>query len=159
MTINLQNHAKLDPKPAELTGTGALATLATAPLDQDIAPDEVADFGYLFPNFSDSDSFLSETLSAISLDELAGFMAVGAEPDADRDSTLPPVFTYWGQFLDHELTARTDRDTMISTLEPAGPIGTHSDIESVLKNARTPRFDLDSTARGCHAGCSSARSG
>lgn len=144
MTINLQNHAKPDPKPANLTGTGVTATLATAPLDQDIAPDEVADFGYLFPDFSNLDAFLSETLSATALDELAQFMAVGADPDADRDSTLPPVFTYWGQFLDHELTARTDRDTVISTLEPASPIGAHADIESVLKNARTPRFDLDS---------------
>jgi len=144
MSINLQNHAKQDPKPAGLTGLGHVAAMAAAPLDQDIAPDEVADFGYLFTDFDNAEAFLSDTLPASALDELASFMNAGAGPDTDRDSTLPPVFTYWGQFLDHELTARTDRDTVISKLEPASPIGSHSNIEAVLKNARTPRFDLDS---------------
>ena len=43
--------------------------------------------------------------------------------DKNPDSKIPPVYTYWAQFIDHELTARTDRDENVSDirLDVAGP--------------------------------------
>jgi len=32
------------------------------------------------------------------------------------NSAIPPVYTYWGQFIDHDLTANTDRDESVSIL-------------------------------------------
>jgi hypothetical protein len=32
------------------------------------------------------------------------------------DSIIPPVFTYWGQFIDHDLTANTDRNSRVSDI-------------------------------------------
>ena len=33
----------------------------------------------------------------------------GEELQASGNSTIPAVYTYWGQFIDHDITARTDR--------------------------------------------------
>ncbi len=40
------------------------------------------------------------------------------EPGTDPalESTMPAVFTYLGQFIDHDITARTDRDTDLSRI-------------------------------------------
>jgi len=36
--------------------------------------------------------------------------APGAAVDAvEVNSTIPAVYTYWGQFIDHDMTANTDR--------------------------------------------------
>ena len=53
------------------------------------------------------------------LDALGNHMidAVAVPEDPAPDSTLPPVLTYWGQFLDHELTARTDRESEITSFQ------------------------------------------
>jgi hypothetical protein len=63
----------------------------------------------------------------------------------EGNSIVPPVYTYWGQFVDHDLTANTDRDSKISditkpTLEPLSP----GFVTSNLKNLRRPTLDLDS---------------
>jgi len=68
------------------------------------------------------------------------------------DSGLPPVLTYFGQFLDHELTARTDRFSGVSNIDPAKPSHSAAYIVRLLKNARTPRFDLDSVYGGLSVG-------
>lgn len=68
------------------------------------------------------------------------------DPDVNPDSAIPPVFTYWSQFIDHELTARTDRDESVSditvddaALKPAD----RRTVERALLNRRTPALELD----------------
>lgn len=61
------------------------------------------------------------------------------------NSTIPAVYTYWGQFIDHDMTANTDRTSAISDVtktpvEPADP----ALVAAKLKNLRRPTFDLDS---------------
>ena len=68
------------------------------------------------------------------------------DPLQPRDnSTIPPVYTYWGQFIDHDLTANTDRNTEITNitkpdLEPLEP----SFVVANLRNLRLPALNLDS---------------
>src|SRR5215207_5031189 len=59
------------------------------------------------------------------------------------ESTIPAIYTYWGQFIDHDVTAGTDTDTPEMGL--ASPIP-HSpdDVAATLRNLRRPRLDLDS---------------
>jgi len=123
------------------------------PAAGDIAVDEVADFGFLFPPDNDASAYLDDS-SVADLDKLGNLM-VPTEDEGTRatpDGTIPPVVTYWGQFLDHELTARTDRETEFSKIEKPEPIVSASGIEQKLKNARTPRFDLDSVYGGVPLG-------
>lgn len=61
------------------------------------------------------------------------------------NSTIPGIYTYWGQFIDHDLTANTDRDSTVSditspTLEPIPP----DEVTQKLENLRRPTLDLDS---------------
>jgi hypothetical protein len=44
-------------------------------------------------------------------------LAPGEGPlQSTGNSTIPPVYTYWGQFIDHDLTANTDRDAEVSNI-------------------------------------------
>jgi hypothetical protein len=58
------------------------------------------------------------------------------------ESTIPAVYTYWGQFIDHDVTAGTDTDTPEMGL--AWPIPHRpDDVTAMLRNLRRPRLDLD----------------
>ena len=107
-------------------------------------------FGYLFPELTTNpDCLLPE-----GQDTTRALLKLGkamAEPTMDVvDSSIPSVFTYLGQFIDHDLTARTDRETAASEIfAPDGnalPIVPRDPAEVVatLKNGRRPQLDLDS---------------
>jgi hypothetical protein len=143
---------------AEALRDGA-ETLARAlpPAGDDVAVDEVADFGFLFPPSDDPGDYVAADALA-ELDQLGTLMVpAGTDPSADPTpesppgTALPAVMTYWGQFLDHELTARTDRETAMSRIDDPTPLPA-PEVEAKLKNARSPRFDLDSVYGGSAVG-------
>ncbi|MCB0004808.1 MAG: hypothetical protein KDE04_00080 [Anaerolineales bacterium] len=70
-----------------------------------------------------------------------GKFAVTESPNA----AIPPIYTYWGQFIDHELTARTDRDESLSIQQDADCLlpTSRAEVVGLLQNGRTPDFDLD----------------
>ncbi|MGO9265694.1 MAG: peroxidase family protein [Candidatus Binataceae bacterium] len=65
------------------------------------------------------------------------------------DSTIPAIFTYLGQFIDHNITAQTDREIGVSRIST--PDGNVMDITPLLSkevveklvNGRRPHLDLD----------------
>ncbi|MGF1476990.1 MAG: heme peroxidase family protein [Geminicoccaceae bacterium] len=74
-----------------------------------------------------------------------------AEPCADdNDSDIPPLFTYLGQFIDHDITANTDREQ----IDPAGDRFNidridvapqpRDAVEQFKINLRKGRLELDS---------------
>ncbi len=159
MTLIIQSHGG-DRSAANPVARADITTDALIPEVGDTAVDEAADFGYLLPPSGDPGDYLPDDVLA-ELDELGNRMVPDvpnppppnpADPEVTPDSSLPPVLTYWGQFLDHELTARTDRETEISKIDTALPIRTSEQIEAELKNARSPRFDLDSVYGGLPVG-------
>ena len=83
---------------------------AHAGLDEESTP-----FDYLFDCLGDTYPAgnlpvepASEVVDAL---KALGSAMVDQPPDAEPDSAIPPVYTYWGQFVDHDVTANTDRDT------------------------------------------------
>ncbi len=81
---------------------------------------------------------------------VASLKALGAamvdQPDdpVDADSTIPPIYTYWGQFVDHDLTANTDRDDDLSITDlPLQPLQPEKVLRK-LRNLREPQLNLDS---------------
>jgi len=151
MSIRFQSHGGSE-KPSR-----SRQARAAPPAQNDIAVDERADFGYLLPPSSQTDDYLPESDATIADLDALGNAMVNTEVDDDAldasaDSSLPPVLTYWGQFLDHELTARTDRDSQITSITDPTPTHTANYIETALKNARSPAFDLDSVYGGTPIG-------
>jgi hypothetical protein len=126
---------------------------AGPPAGTDIAVDEQADFGYLMPPLDAPENYLPESGEIVGeLDQLGEIMVEAGVETPASDSVLPPVLTYWGQFLDHELTARTDREGDITSMMNAHPPVASSVVEGKLRNARSPRFDLDSVYGGSPIG-------
>jgi hypothetical protein len=117
------------------------------------AAEAVTDFDYLFPDLAqDPDSLLpaddpAETIAQLKTLGEAMIDAPTPVDPAQTNSTIPPVYTYWGQFLDHDITAKTDReapeletDITRDDFKPLPP----NFITEKLKNLRQPTFDLDS---------------
>jgi hypothetical protein len=152
MTILFQSHSGREKAKGPSPLTARAIARAAPPAVPDIAVDEQADFGYFVPPLDAPENYLPESQTTVNeLDGLGNLMIEAGGPGG-ADSTMPPVLTYWGQFLDHELTARTDRETVISKIENAHPPVPSSTVESTLRNARTPRFDLDSVYGGSPVG-------
>ena len=108
-------------------------------------------FNYLFPEAARSTPcLLPQTEVTVSgLRELGNLMAdqgCPGDPKASLDSKMDAVFTYFGQFIDHDITARTDRDGTVTALgkgEPIVPLNPDL-VVSKLRNGRRPQLDLDS---------------
>lgn len=114
-------------------------------------PDTMTPFRYMIET-DRAEDFLPVSLDTVrALDALGTAMALqpseGVDAqDSNPDSAMPPIFTYWSQFIDHELTARTDRDESVSDitvddaeLKPAD----RRKVERDLLNRRTPALELD----------------
>ena len=110
-------------------------------------------FGYMFPDAAASPECLlpvSER-TADALLELGNAMGdASTPPDPTLDSSIPAAFTYLGQFIDHDITARTDRDIGLSRITqadgrpiPIVPLNPTQVIKD-LRNGRRPQLDLDS---------------
>lgn len=110
----------------------------------------VTDFDYLFPELAgDPAALLPAGTAEVAATTVAALVALGdamieQAPPPPRNAPIPPVHTYWGQFVDHDLTAATDNDSVIgidvTPLTPMPP----ADVTALLKNARNPALNLDS---------------
>lgn len=69
----------------------------------------------------------------------------GNPPGQVGNSTIPPVYTYWGQFIDHDITANTDRQNSVTdlTIQPVQPVPP-GQVREGLRNLRQPALNLDS---------------
>jgi len=69
----------------------------------------------------------------------------GSELQTVGNSTIPPVYTYWGQFIDHDITLNTDSNKSVSdiTQSDLAPL-TPSFVTTHLRNGRQPALNLDS---------------
>lgn len=116
----------------------------------------------------DVDSVTSQTLTdallpasdpamVVTLLKELGTAMVESSDHSAGSSTIPPIYTYWGQFIDHDITAGTDRpgseaqsrwtadilDTSFAPVAPADVIGSNG-----IFNLRRPFLDLDSLYGG-----------
>jgi len=103
---------------------------------------------YLFPNLKDDPEAKlpagnsGEVIQA--LQDLADRMIEDSNVDtAEDNSTIPAGYTYWGQFIDHDITAienRLDVDIFNADFEPRSP----QEVVANMSNSRRPTLDLDS---------------
>lgn len=116
-------------------------------------------FDYIFEYLSCS----GDHLLPASVDTLHGLMALGSEmgmldpgeinpgqEHAELNSGIPAIYTYLGQFIDHDITARTDRNSPITDIgnydgNPGNIYPIAPDVVvNELRNGRRPQLDLDS---------------
>src|SRR5262245_44958987 len=117
----------------------------------DFDVDSATPFKFLVKEIGPEGQLLADASTVEALDKLGAAMvdpstSANQEPKPAQASTIPTVYTYWAQFLDHELTARTDRETKVSTIDVSAanltPVPRDS-VERNLLNRRTPAIELD----------------
>lgn len=80
-------------------------------------------FDYLFSKLKDAPNShlpgdpkkVVSDLNALGTNMIDNAPPVDADVKVRVNSTIPAVYTYWGQFIDHDLTANTDRDSKTAT--------------------------------------------
>lgn len=101
-------------------------------------------FDYLFPGLQNvPNALLPETTESVaSLTSLAQAMSEEAD-STERDSAIPGIYTYFGQFLDHEITYDRTSSAFGSLANPnLSPMSLET-IRGRMVNDRSPQFDLD----------------
>ena len=122
---------------AERAGEVALGFAVTAPL-------VLQDFDFLFPELQDDPAnLLPRSATTVRRLHELGLAMVDPGP-ATGDGKVPAVYTYFGQFVDHDITFET---TSISTAKLVAPGLTPLPLDRIrddLKNTRTAILELDS---------------
>jgi hypothetical protein len=108
---------------------------------------ETAPFDYMFPDLQASSDNLLPT-GAQTVEHLKRLGRAMSEPSdsAQRDSAIPAAYTYFGQFLDHEitLTLETAPGNLPSLNDPnLVPLPSADEVRKKLMNVRSPKLDLD----------------
>lgn len=107
------------------------------------------DFDYLFPGLvGDPAAHLPAGSEAEIADVVAALDGLGEamieQGPGGRNAPIPPIHTYWGQFVDHDLTAATDSDVgTVRITDPLVPQDADT-VRAALKNMRNPALNLDS---------------
>lgn len=116
---------------------GALMNMA-APAET--AGTDAQSFGYFFPDVPGVPGTDEATVDA--LKALAAAMVEATGDPAAADSSIAPIMTYFGQFIDHDITANTDRDAtidMTTTTSMTGATITPLDRGAVVQNVMNLR--------------------
>lgn len=108
-------------------------------------------FDYLFPDlarkFPDGHLPQDDVATVVKALLALGSAMVESADDArapELNSPIPAIYTYWGQFVDHDLTAATDSDLVINITDEQLPPVPPKDVVKKLENLRTPALNLDS---------------
>lgn len=142
-------NAQPGPLSPEQQKRGEVSAEAACGFDQGGHPNikeaTFGNFDYFFPSAPDVPH--SETMTG-DLDRLADLMIDQAPQEVDN-SEIPALFTYIGQFIDHDITAGTDRETAFSSVDiPDVSPKPRRDVAWNVANLRTGALDLDSLYGG-----------
>lgn len=108
-------------------------------------PADPTRFGYLFPQLqTDPASLLPESPATVADLVRLGRAMRDTASDNDHNAGVPAAYTYFGQFLDHDITLETVSAPLTQLLNPSLQPMTVANIESTLFNMRSATLDLDS---------------
>jgi nucleoid-associated protein YgaU len=128
-----QAHAALVERAAEVDLGFAVA-----------APATLQDFDFLFPELQDDPAKLLPR-SATTVRRLKELGRTMVDPGAATgDGTVPAIYTYFGQFVDHDITFETSSFQTADLLAPGLAPLPVARIRDELKNLRTASLELDS---------------
>lgn len=116
------------------TGMTSLVAIPADAASTTSCPPLGSGYGEMFPGLAPA-SWNVDDLRALSVAMIAPAdepTAPGAT-DPEDNNAIPAVYTYFGQFLDHDLTFDDRPDDLTTPTDP-----------SSLENGRTPQLDLDS---------------
>ena len=123
-------------------GVRALNASVRSPIAIAKVPD-LKRFDYLFPDLQDD----PRNLLDVKADTVKNLIALGKtmqDPSGGDDSDIPAVYTYFGQFVDHDITLEAESGKLGDIFAPGLRPAKLDAVRATLKNARTMTLDLDS---------------
>ena len=126
---------------------GVAAHVASVPFAFAAAqPVDLKDFDFLFPNLQDDpNNLLPEAATTVAnLVRLGKTMIDDSGNDPAGDSDISALMTYFGQFIDHDITLELASADLPTLTNPALTPLPLDQIRNTLKNARSATLDLDS---------------
>ncbi len=105
---------------------------------------ELTPFDYLFNKLQRDDCLLPAENPEETVRNLKSLAATMRDPDDGPalDSTIPAAYTYFGQFVDHDITLEA-QSQHINLADPALKPLPLNEVRETIKNSRTPQLDLD----------------
>ena len=140
--------------PDRLAREPAADRLKMAGMAVEVARDQPSTpFDYMFRTIVDDPANRlpqDDTPAVIaSLRALGAAMVEEQPPPAGGDSSVPPIYTYWGQFIDHDVTLTEDLDPAVADMtDPAFVPLAPDQVVATLRNLREPTLELDSVYEG-----------
>jgi hypothetical protein len=108
-------------------------------------PGYTQDFGFLFPELQeDPDNLLPERRQTREALVELGRTMLDTRAPGDEDPSIPAAYTYFGQFVDHDITFETASATLPDLIRPDLIPLPLDQIEDEIHNARTATLELDS---------------
>ena len=109
-------------------------------------PVDLKDFDFLFPDLqNDPNNLLPEAATTpANLVRLGKTMVDASGVDPAGDSDISALMTYFGQFIDHDITLELASADLPTLTNPALTPLPLDQIRDTLKNARSATLDLDS---------------
>ena len=109
-------------------------------------PVDLKDFDFLFPDLqNDPNNLLPEAATTVAnLVRLGKTMIDDSGNDPAGDSDISALMTYFGQFIDHDITLELASADLPTLTNPAMTPLPLDQIRDTLKNARSATLDLDS---------------
>ena len=126
---------------------GVAARVASVPFAFATAqPVDLKDFDFLFPDLqNDPNNLLPESTTTVAnLTRLGKTMIDNSGNDPAGDSDISALMTYFGQFIDHDITLELASADLPTLTNPALAPLPLDQIRDTLKNARSATLDLDS---------------
>ncbi|HYO63726.1 MAG TPA: heme peroxidase family protein [Pyrinomonadaceae bacterium] len=131
-----------EAREAVIRSLGELSPLAFAVA----RPVDLQDFDFMFRRLQSNPAFLlpEGRKTRDDLVRLGRAMRETRGDDPAGDSRIPAVFTYLGQFIDHDITLETVSAELNQLLDPGLKPLSLQEIQEKIRNARTATLDLDS---------------
>ena len=137
--VTLENFQAARAALAESSADVALGFAAARPV-------VTQDFGFLFPDLQDDPANLLPESRATrdALVELGRAMLDEGGDAGGGNSRIPAAYTYFGQFVDHDITLEAQSATLPELTDPDLVPLTLDEIRDDLQNGRTAPLELDS---------------
>ncbi len=110
-----------------------------------VEPLTTQDFGFLFPELHQNpDNLLPEARATRDNLVALGQVMIDDNPTNDDNADIPAAYTYFGQFVDHDITLDVVSADLPELTDPDLAPLPFDQIENQLQNARTATLELDS---------------
>jgi hypothetical protein len=139
-TITIQQFDSAREDLANRVADAPLAFATTTPVD-------LKDFDFLFPDLqNDPNNLLPEDPTTVANLVRLGKTMIDNGPGLDPagDSDISALMTYFGQFIDHDITLELASADLPTLTDPGLTPLPLDHIRNVLRNARSATLDLDS---------------